>query len=113
MFALSLAISDARVFFHFAHLLPSLIHNSGHVTSFPAALSLVSVALAAKGFHNAGVVPNAAVDIAPRHSGTVFGLVNTLGSVGLRYRQKQQQQPNISNRIWVDMKIKFTNLWPA
>ena len=55
--------------------------TSGHVTSFPAALTLVSMALAAKGFHNAGVVPNAAVDIAPKHSGTVFGLVNTLGSV--------------------------------
>ena len=55
--------------------------HAGHVTSFPAALSLISLALAARGFHNAGVVPNAAVDIAPRHSGTVFGLVNTLGSV--------------------------------
>ena len=55
--------------------------TSGHVTCFPAALTLVSMALAAKGFHNAGVVPNAAVDIAPKHSGTVFGLVNTLGSV--------------------------------
>ena len=42
------------------------------------------MALAAKGFHNAGVVPNAAVDIAPKHSGTVFGLVNTLGSVSGR-----------------------------
>ena len=54
---------------------------SGHVTSFPAAVSLMSAALGAKGFHNAGVLPNAAVDIAPKHSGTVFGLVNTLGSV--------------------------------
>ena len=67
--------------FYLSDVMQSDPIHPGHVNSFPAALSLISLALAARGFHNAGVVPNAAVDIAPRHSGTVFGLVNTLGSV--------------------------------
>ena len=52
---------------------------SGYVSSFPMALMLCTLALFSKSFHNFGTVVNA-IDIAPKHSGSIFGAVNTFGS---------------------------------
>ena len=53
---------------------------AGYTSGFPAALSLMSVCLLAQGFHNSGTVPNPQ-DLAPKHSGTVFGVMNGIGCI--------------------------------
>ena len=40
----------------------------------------MSACLFAQGFHNSGTVPNPQ-DLAPRHSGTVFGVMNGIGCI--------------------------------
>ena len=52
----------------------------GHTSGFPAALTLMSVCLLAQGFHNSGTTPNPQ-DLAPKHSGTVFGVMNGIGCI--------------------------------
>nr|CAD7585764.1 unnamed protein product [Timema genevievae] len=52
----------------------------GLVTEYQWALVCVSVAIAATGFHNCGITVNPQ-DLAPKHSGSVFGLMNTIGAV--------------------------------
>ena len=59
--------------------------HAGYTSGFPAALSLMSVCLLAQGFHNSGTVPNPQ-DLAPKHSGTVFGVMNGIGCIPGRYR---------------------------
>ena len=57
------------------------VHRSaGYTSGFPAALSLMSFCLLAQGFHNSGTVPNPQ-DLAPKHSGTVFGVMNGIGCI--------------------------------
>jgi hypothetical protein len=56
-----------------------LLH-SGHVSSLTPALALAAMAIFANGFHKVGTVVNAASDLAPKHSGSVFGLINTAAS---------------------------------
>ncbi|CAG2057536.1 unnamed protein product, partial [Timema podura] len=53
---------------------------NGLVTEYQWALVCVSVAIAATGFHNCGITVNPQ-DLAPKHSGSVFGLMNTIGAV--------------------------------
>jgi len=53
---------------------------AGRTSSFALALFLSSTAAFASGFHRSGTVCNPH-DLAPRHSGTVYGLMNTFGSV--------------------------------
>ena len=43
------------------------------------ALGLMAVAVFANGFHKVGTVANA-MDLAPKHSGSIFGFVNTAAS---------------------------------
>ena len=43
------------------------------------ALALTSLAMFANGFHKTGTVVNL-LDIAPKHSGSVYGLANTASS---------------------------------
>ena len=43
------------------------------------ALFLCTTAMFSKSFHNFGSAVNA-MDIAPKHSGSVFGIINTVGS---------------------------------
>ena len=52
---------------------------SGYVQSFAGALFFCTLALFAKSFHNFGTPVNA-LDIAPKHSGSVFGIVNSIAS---------------------------------
>nr|CAD7441300.1 unnamed protein product [Timema bartmani] len=56
----------------------------GLVTEYQWALVCVSVAIAATGFHNCGITVNPQ-DLAPKHSGSVFGLMNTIGAVPGRW----------------------------
>lgn len=51
-----------------------------NVTSFPAALACMTVIVGGSGFHNAGVTVNPQ-DLAPSYSGSVFGLMNTVGAI--------------------------------
>ena len=51
----------------------------GKTKSFPLALSFSTLALFAKGFHKLGTSVNA-IDIAPRHSGSVYGIVSCVSS---------------------------------
>ena len=53
---------------------------AGYTSGFPAALSLMSLCLFSNGFHNSGTVPNPQ-DLAPKHSGTVFGVMNGIGCI--------------------------------
>ena len=51
-----------------------------HVKTFGAALTCMTVIIGGSGFHNAGVTVNPQ-DLAPKHSGSVFGLMNTVGAI--------------------------------
>lgn len=51
-----------------------------HTTSFPLALLSMSIITGASGFHNSACTINPQ-DLAPNHSGSVFGLMNTAGSI--------------------------------
>ena len=53
---------------------------AGYTSGFPAALSLMSLCLFSNGFHNSGTLPNPQ-DLAPKHSGTVFGVMNGIGCI--------------------------------
>lgn len=50
------------------------------VKTFGAALTCMTVIIGGSGFHNAGVTVNPQ-DLAPKHSGSVFGLMNTVGAI--------------------------------
>ncbi len=65
------AIPGTNAVFCFANLL-------GHVRSFSMALFLCTCAMFAKSFHNFGTTVNA-MDIAPKNSGSIFGIVNAIG----------------------------------
>nr|CAD7455016.1 unnamed protein product [Timema tahoe] len=58
----------------------AVFYTIGLVTEYQWALVCVSVAIAATGFHNCGITVNPQ-DLAPKHSGSVFGLMNTIGAV--------------------------------
>lgn len=53
---------------------------AGSHGSFGAALFCSGLIIGAAGFHNTAVAVNAQ-DLAPRHAGSAFGLVNTLGAI--------------------------------
>ena len=59
-------------------ILPSFA-RPGVADSLWSALALATAAVFASGFHKFGALPNA-LDLAPKHPGSVFGLVNTAGS---------------------------------
>lgn len=50
------------------------------ITNYYWALLCMTVAIAATGFHNNAIIVNPQ-DLAPKHSGSVFGLMNTVGAV--------------------------------
>ena len=50
------------------------------ITDYYWALLCMTVATAATGFHNNAILVNPQ-DLAPKHSGSVFGLMNTVGAV--------------------------------
>jgi ACS family sodium-dependent inorganic phosphate cotransporter-like MFS transporter 9 len=50
------------------------------ITDYYWALLCMTVAIAATGFHNNAIIVNPQ-DLAPKHSGSVFGLMNTVGAV--------------------------------
>jgi hypothetical protein len=50
------------------------------ITDYYWALLCMTVAIAATGFHNNAIIVNPQ-DLAPNHSGSVFGLMNTVGAV--------------------------------
>ena len=71
----------------------------GFVGNFTFALCLCTMAMFAKSFHNFGTVVNA-MDIAPKHSGSVFGIVNAVSSLsGVYYK------------IWVQSNIDISYLY--
>jgi len=57
----------------------SLCFLLGLSNNYPMALFLCTTAMFSKSFHNFGSAVNA-MDIAPKHSGSVFGIINTVGS---------------------------------
>jgi len=50
------------------------------ITDYYWALLCMTIAIAATGFHNNAILVNPQ-DLAPKHSGSVFGLMNTVGAV--------------------------------
>jgi hypothetical protein len=49
-------------------------------TDYYWALLCMTVSIAATGFHNNAILVNPQ-DLAPQHSGSVFGLMNTVGAI--------------------------------
>ena len=58
------------------HGISGLLKNS----SFPMVLFLMTLCLFSAGFHNAAVIVNPQ-DLAPKHSGSVFGIMNAFGAI--------------------------------
>ena len=54
------------------------IHFLGLVSNFTVAVLLCTLALFSKSFHNFGSSVNS-MDIAPKHSGSIFGIINAIG----------------------------------
>ena len=52
----------------------------GHVQNFPLAVFFCTLALFSKTFHHFGIVVNV-LDLAPKHSGSVKGIVNSFASI--------------------------------
>ena len=52
----------------------------GFISNFPLAVFLLTAAMFAKGFHHSGTSVNP-MDIAPKHPGFVYGVVNSAGSM--------------------------------
>lgn len=72
-----------------------------NVTSFPLALTCMTLIIGGSGFHNAAVTVNPQ-DLAPRHSGSVFGLMNTVGSI-----------PGFLGVYLAGHILELTQSWPA
>lgn len=51
-----------------------------HTRNFGVALACMSTVIGASGFHNNAVIVNPQ-DLAPAYSGSVFGLMNTVGAI--------------------------------
>lgn len=51
-----------------------------HTTNFYIALSCMSIIIGVTGFHNGAISVNPQ-DLSPNHSGSVFGLMNTIGAI--------------------------------
>ena len=59
----------------------------GHIQNFPLAVCLATLAMFSKSFHQFGTVANV-LDIAPKHSGSVFGIVNSAGGIsGCKFKK--------------------------
>jgi ACS family sodium-dependent inorganic phosphate cotransporter-like MFS transporter 9 len=61
----------------------------------------MTVAIAATGFHNNAILVNPQ-DLAPKHSGSVFGLMNTVGAV-----------PGFMGVYLAGYILETTNSWAA
>lgn len=72
-----------------------------HTSSFPVALLCMSIITGASGFHNSSCTINPQ-DLAPNHSGSVFGLMNTAGSV-----------PGFLGVYLAGHILDLTQSWPA
>ena len=75
----------------------------GHIQNFPLAVCLATLAMFSKSFHQFGTVANV-LDIAPKHSGSVFGIVNSAGGIsGCNSRKMLKEifftEKNISHLI--------------
>lgn len=64
----------------FAAQIMALLVMMTKVTSFGVALTCMTIIIGGSGFHNAAVTVNPQ-DLAPKHSGSVFGLMNTVGAI--------------------------------
>ena len=51
-----------------------------YTSTFPGALFSMAIAVACCGFHNSGILVNPQ-DIAPKHAGSVFGIMNMAGAI--------------------------------
>lgn len=71
------------------------------VTSFYAALACMTVIVGGSGFHNAAVTVNPQ-DLAPNFSGSVFGLMNTVGAI-----------PGFLGVYLAGHILELTQSWPA
>lgn len=57
-----------------------VLERLGETTSFSVALFLSTLCLFAAAFHNAACIVNPQ-DLAPKHSGSIFGIMNAAGAV--------------------------------
>lgn len=71
------------------------------VKSFGAALACMTVIIGGSGFHNAAVTVNPQ-DLAPNFSGSVFGLMNTVGAI-----------PGFLGVYLAGHILELTQSWPA
>lgn len=71
------------------------------VQSFGAALACMTAIIGGSGFHNAAVTVNPQ-DLAPKHSGSVFGLMNTVGAI-----------PGFLGVYLAGHILELTQSWPA
>lgn len=85
----------------FAAQIAALLVMMTNVTSFGVALTCMTVIIGGSGFHNAAVTVNPQ-DLAPRHSGSVFGLMNTVGAI-----------PGFLGVYLAGHILELTQSWPA
>ena len=73
----------------------------GLSNNYTLALFLCASAMFSKSFHNFGTALNA-MDIAPKHSGSVYGILNTIGSTSGKLPNVQNDSIVIVCHITVD-----------
>jgi len=59
------------------------------VKSFQSAVLCLALIIGGSGFHNNAIAVNPS-DLAPKHSGSVFGLMNTVGAIPGMFNQYNQ-----------------------
>lgn len=72
-----------------------------HTNNFVTALICMTIVIGAAGFHNNGVIVNPQ-DLAPAYSGSVFGLMNTVGAI-----------PGFLGVYLAGHILELTQSWPA
>lgn len=58
----------------------SVFFFAAKVKSFQSAVLCLALTIGGSGFHNNAIAVNPS-DLAPKHSGSVFGLMNTVGAI--------------------------------
>ena len=76
---MSISVPKNTDLFMFSFSTSTLFFLLGLSNNYSMALFLCTTAMFSKSFHNFGSAVNA-MDIAPKHSGSVFGIINTVGS---------------------------------
>lgn len=65
---------------HYRKLVNEIKMISAKVETFQSAIICLAFIIGGSGFHNNAIAVNPS-DLAPKHSGSVFGLMNTVGAI--------------------------------